>query len=155
MSTYLWQNFLKDSAIRSYIWENIAKFYKVANAEALIEIGPWKWALTKKIKDISENFFVIEKDLTMEEYLLWIGLNPDQIIFQDVLQVDLQTILPKINKNQNSTLVVGNLPYYITSPIFMRNFYDSGWSWIKNHFFSCEKIISLAIIKLVIYDRIS
>ena len=64
MSTYLWQNFLKDSAIRSYIWENIAKFYKIANAQALIEIGPWKGAITKKIKDISENFFVIEKDLT-------------------------------------------------------------------------------------------
>lgn len=118
MSTYLWQNFLKDSAIRSYIWENIAKFYKIANAQALIEIGPWKGAITKKIKDISENFFVIEKDLTMEEHLLAIGLNHDQIIFQDILQVDFQTILSKINKNQNSTLVVGNLPYYITSPIF-------------------------------------
>jgi ribosomal RNA adenine dimethylase len=54
----------------------------------------------------------------MEEHLLGIGLNHDQIIFQDILQVDLETILSNINKNQNSTVVVGNLPYYITSPIF-------------------------------------
>ncbi|MDO4713758.1 MAG: hypothetical protein Q4B28_03815 [bacterium] len=40
MSTYLGQNFLKDSGVRSYIANAIAKYYKALGAECLIEIGP-------------------------------------------------------------------------------------------------------------------
>jgi 16S rRNA A1518/A1519 N6-dimethyltransferase RsmA/KsgA/DIM1 with predicted DNA glycosylase/AP lyase activity len=41
-----------------------------------------------------------------------------RIIWNDVLQVDLETI--KLNYNQ--TLVYGSLPYYITSPIISKFF---------------------------------
>jgi 16S rRNA A1518/A1519 N6-dimethyltransferase RsmA/KsgA/DIM1 with predicted DNA glycosylase/AP lyase activity len=37
--------------------------------EALIEIGPGKGAITKLILDISDNFFVIEKDVSLAQSL--------------------------------------------------------------------------------------
>ena len=58
MSTYLWQNFLKDASIIKSIATSIGHLYEKTWAKALVEIGPWKWAITKKIKDISECFFV-------------------------------------------------------------------------------------------------
>jgi hypothetical protein len=42
MSTYLGQNFLKDSNMRSYIGSAIAKMYEEVQAQALMEIGPGK-----------------------------------------------------------------------------------------------------------------
>lgn len=40
MSTYLGQNFLKDSSMRTYIADMVEKQYSQLNAQALIEIGP-------------------------------------------------------------------------------------------------------------------
>ena len=122
MSTYLGQNFLKDSAMRSYIWSAIAKMYEETGAKALMEIGPGKWAITRKIKDISKDFFVVEKDLTMESHLIEVGLVPNQIVFWDFLEVDVAQKLKVLGKDIEQTLAVWNLPYYITSPIFRKLF---------------------------------
>ena len=69
MWTYLWQNFLIDTKVQNYIADKVSKIYKKNNLEAIIEIGPGKWAITKKIYQISNNFCVIEKDPTMKEHL--------------------------------------------------------------------------------------
>ena len=124
MSTYLGQNFLKDSSMRSYIGSAIAKMYEEVQAQALMEIGPGKWAITRKIKDVSRDFFVVEKDLTMEPYLLEVWLEKKQIVFGDFLEVDVVGQLQGLWKNIKETLAVGNLPYYITSPIFRKLFTD-------------------------------
>ena len=122
MSTYLGQNFLKDSAMRSYIGSAIAKMYEETRAKALMEIGPGKWAITRKIKDISKDFFVVEKDLTMESHLREAGLVQSQIVFWDFLEVDVAQKLQVLGKDIEQTLAVWNLPYYITSPIFRKLF---------------------------------
>ena len=122
MSTYLGQNFLKDSAMRSYIGSAIAKMYEETGAKALMEIGPGKWAITRKIKDISKDFFVVEKDLTMELHLKEAGLVQSQIVFWDFLEVDVAQKLQVLGKDIEQTLAVWNLPYYITSPIFRKLF---------------------------------
>ena len=93
MSTYLWQTFLKDISIIKSIAISIDHLYEKTWAKALVEIGPWRWAITKKIKDISQCFFVIEKDETMKEHLEGIGLTANQIIFWDVLQQDIGHLL--------------------------------------------------------------
>lgn len=118
MSTYLGQNFLKDSAIRSYIGHAIAKMYQITWAQVLIEIWPGKWAITKKIYALSDCFFVVEKDLTMQPYLEEVGLQEHQILFWDILEVDLLDKIHRLGFDFSQTLVVWNLPYYITSPIF-------------------------------------
>lgn len=60
----------------------------------------------------------MEKDLKMKEYLEQI-LSPDQIKFMDVLEANIQNFL---DIDFSKILIVGNLPYYITSPIFRKFF---------------------------------
>lgn len=132
MSTYLWQNFLKDSSIIAFISDAIQKLYHTSGADVLVEIWPWKWAITKKIKRISPSFFVVEKDITMKDHLMSIGLEESQITFWDVLETDIVWLLYNIWKTENQALVVWNLPYYITSPIFKHLFWKEnpellGW----------------------------
>ncbi|MDR3169663.1 MAG: hypothetical protein LBU27_08220 [Candidatus Peribacteria bacterium] len=73
--------------------------------------------MTKLIKDISPNFTVIEKDATMKPGLEEIVQEKGEIIIDDVLKIDVDTEL-----SVSKTLVVGNLPYYITSPILRKFF---------------------------------
>ena len=148
MWSYLWQNFLIDSKIRSYIAEHIAKMYTELWCEALIEIGPGKWAITKLIEGISNHFFVIEKDVSLVQGLecrvqnwvqnkeipklwtihaeLWTHFN---IIQGDVLETDVDELLQDKKLDSKKTLVVWNLPYYITSPI-LRKFF---WNGFQNY----------------------
>lgn len=148
MSTYLGQNFLKDSKMREYIAQAIAKLYKETGAQVLMEIGPGKWAITKKIKDISDHFFVVEKDETMLAHLLEIGLTEQDIVFWDFLQVDIEARISGMNSAIAHTLAVWNLPYYITSPIFRKLFTNWDQAFLGGFFMIqdevWEKIISCA-----------
>ena len=131
MSTYLWQNFLIDSKIRYWIAEKTQFYFLHNNCKNLIEIWPWKWSITKLILDISKKFFLFEKDETLKGTLEkvisqkkdWVA----KIIWWDVLEWDLN----QFKWEENQTFIVGNLPYYITSPI-LRKFFWSGkgeFSW--------------------------
>ena len=120
MWSYLWQNFLVDTKVQNYIAGKVRQIYQENNLQWIVEIWPWKWAITKKIKDISDNFFVVEKDLEMKKHLEQI-LSPDKIKFIDVLEVNIQDFL---DIDFSKILIVGNLPYYITSPIFRKFFGD-------------------------------
>jgi 16S rRNA (adenine1518-N6/adenine1519-N6)-dimethyltransferase len=137
MSTYLGQNFLADQWIRSYIAAAIEKLYNQLSTIALLEIGPGKGAITRKIFDISEHFRVIEKDTSMEQYLLPI-VSREQIVRWDVLQVDVQSLLSSAHIDSCHTLVVWNLPYYITSPI-VRKFFGSGLQDYAGGIFMMQK----------------
>ncbi|MFA6255976.1 MAG: rRNA adenine dimethyltransferase family protein [Candidatus Absconditabacterales bacterium] len=130
MGTYLGQNFLIDSKIRSYIADKISVLYRECECKALIEIGPGKGAITKLIQDISDHFFVIEKDVNLIQNLEFRIQNENKIqnlelIKGDVLEVDVERILEEKKLSPKKTLVVGNLPYYITSPI-LRKFFGNG-----------------------------
>ena len=125
MSTYLWQNFLTDSTIRHRIANKTQDYFSENNCEYLIEIWPWKGSITKLILNISQKFFLFEKDETLKEILEEITTKKEnwfaKIIRWDVLDWDLNQFEWKKDK----TFVVWNLPYYITSPI-LRMFF---WSW--------------------------
>jgi len=134
MWSYLWQNFLIDPKAKNIIAEKIINLYWELGCTTLFEIWPWKWAITKKICNISDNFFVIEKDekmvklleekiYTNEKLKTWLVL--ENIINTDVLDFDFQQIITEKKLNPNQTLIVGNLPYYITSPI-LRKFFGYG-----------------------------
>lgn len=120
MWSYLGQNFLVDTKVQNYIADKIRQIYHENNLQWIVEIWPWKWAITKKIKDISDNFFVVEKDLKMKKYLELI-LSPSQIKFMDVLEANVQDFF---DIDFSKILIVWNLPYYITSPIFRKFFWD-------------------------------
>lgn len=125
MSTYLWQNFLKDVSIIRSIATSIGYLYEKTWAKALVEIWPWKWAITRRIKEISDCFFVVEKDETMKPHLEELGLTESQIIFWDVLEQNIGNLLENRGVKENEAIVVWNLPYYITSPIFKHLFWKN------------------------------
>ena len=110
--------------MRTRIAERIAKLYRELDCEAIVEIGPGKGSITKKIVDLSPNLILIEKDETMREHLT--PLSARDIIFGDVLETDIAAELIKRGLNPVKTLVVGNLPYYITSPIMRQCFGAQG-----------------------------
>ena len=127
MSTYLWQNFLTDSSVRHRIADKTQSFFSDNKCQNLIEIWPWKWSITKLILDISDNFTLFEKDETLKDILEEVLSNKikweAKIIRWDVLDWDLD----QFKWEKDKTFVVGNLPYYITSPI-LRKFFGS-WLW--------------------------
>ena len=128
MWTYLGQNFLIDSKIRSYIADKILALYHQLWCEALIEIWPGKWSITKLIAHISGNFFMIDKDPTFIEN--WeLKIENWKFILGDILDVPVEKILKEKNISPKKTLLVGNLPYYITSPILRKFFTTQGFAW--------------------------
>ena len=122
MGTYLGQNFLTDSKIRHRIGDKTKELFEKTWAKNLIEIWPGRGSLTILIKDIAQHFILFEKDTTLQEKLEEIlsENHNAKIIFGDVLEKEIQKewITP------NETFIVGNLPYYITSPILKKFFAD-------------------------------
>ena len=148
MSTYLWQNFLKDSTYTIFIAQKVAQFSDRFGLEQCIEIGPGKGALTKKlIQIVRKPLLLLEKDetllgqlqatidATIEKNLVSEDLSPEQLLqnlqihkptikMGDALQLNVAWELEKIWRDARQTVVVGNLPYYITSPLLTKFF---GW----------------------------
>ena len=127
MWTYLWQNFLIDAKIRSYIADKILALYHEIWCEALIEIWPWKGSITKLIQNISDHFFVVDMDPTFHDN--WqLMIDNGEFILSDILVLDVEAMLKEKNLSPEKTLVVWNLPYYITSPI-LRKFFERWSQW--------------------------
>ncbi len=135
MSTYLWQNFLTDYKIKKYIFGKISDFIKKQNPQYLVEIWPWKGALTKEILKLNTNIILIEKDtnlipildkLIIQNNYKSIWKKSKSIIYQ---KNNLQLILINddilnINFNFENYILFWNLPYYITSPILKKFFFE-------------------------------
>lgn len=144
VSSYLWQNFLIDTKVKEYIFQQIRKIYQENSLQAIIEIWPWKWAITKKIVWISDNLFLLEKDPEMVKILNQkieekeLDLKRDNIMNIDVLEQDVHFFLKEKNIDPKKTLIVWNLPYYITSPILRKFFWSGekeyfGWFFMIQH----------------------
>ena len=128
MWSYLGQNFLRDTRVQNFIADKVKKLSDTYKTNTTIEIGPWKWAITKKICNISPHFFVVETDEKMIKILQDsenIALEKQQIIHQSIMDFSIPDFFKKQKLDTNKTLIVGNLPYYITSPI-LRMFFGNG-----------------------------
>lgn len=90
---------------------------KIANAACgdhcplLIEIGPGRGALTALLAPRTESMVAIELDPPLVDYIRFYYPSVE-VIHSDVLNVDLS--------QWGTCNIVGNLPYYITSPIIDR-----------------------------------
>lgn len=130
MPSYLGQNFLKDSTYTILIAQKVAQLCDALKIEQCIEIGPGKWALTKKLIAIVDRPLVLlEKDETLVPHLQQFLNNPENkkidLIMGDALGLDTASLLDQKWRNPIQTIVVGNLPYYITSPLITKFF----WWW--------------------------
>ncbi|MBD3184778.1 16S rRNA (adenine(1518)-N(6)/adenine(1519)-N(6))-dimethyltransferase, partial [Candidatus Poribacteria bacterium] len=113
------QNFLIDRNILDYI----AKSINPQPQDTVIEIGAGTGILTYELSESPANVIAIEIDEGLFEILISRFADKDNVnlIKDDILTINLSDIV-ELNSisHQNPIKVVGNLPYYITTPILMK-----------------------------------
>ena len=107
----LGQNFLVDNNIINKIVDEIT----ASSEDLIIEIGPGRGALTKKLKYKNANLICYELDQDLKPLLAELEDNKTKIIYQDILKANIIEDIRNIK--YSNIFLVGNLPYYITTPI--------------------------------------
>lgn len=110
MGQRLGQHFL----VRQSILQRIAEAACPEKGEVVLEIGPGRGALTSHLLARAERVVAVEIDPVLVQYLRAEFRDKPRLtlIEADVLKADL--------KSWGAVTVVGNLPYYITSPILQK-----------------------------------
>ncbi len=110
----LGQNFLIDKNIQN----KIIRACDLTKEDIVLEIGSGKGDLTAQLAQSAKVVYAVEIDRRMYPFLqLALGDNSNcQIIKSDILKFDLSKFL-KNNKVRRKIKVIGNIPYYISSPI--------------------------------------
>lgn len=136
----LWQHFLVDQDVLQQMQNSLAEIKSTYGLKHCLEIGPGQWALTKRLKSVfpTEQIFAFEADLTLEKKIAKF-FPLEQVVWGDVLEqvVKPQYDVVSINWSDtwfvvDQTLIAGNLPYYITSPI-LRKFFEQ-WMFTIGRF---------------------
>ena len=115
------QHFLSDKPVLDRIADTVLWLQVELWCESLVEVGPGQWVLTKLIVDNFSTVRLLEIDKVLKPYLTPFTSS----------HLDLEIIRWDVLNNKDTgiviqdTLVVGNLPYYITSPIFRKFFCPS------------------------------
>ena len=107
----LGQNFLINDTIK----ENIVSLLNVKENDLIIEIGPGMGAITQYLVKKNCKVICIEIDTDMKNYLSKYENDKCKVIYEDILNCNLHKLLE--NEEYDNLYIVGNLPYYITSPI--------------------------------------
>ena len=107
----LGQNFLVDNNIIEKI---IGEITSDSN-DLIVEIGPGMGALTKRLKEKGSFLIAYEVDKDLENILSEFEDDRTKIIWQDFLECNIKEDIKDIKYNK--LFIVGNLPYYITTPI--------------------------------------
>lgn len=108
------QNFLQDAAIINDIVSSI----NPSEDDLIIEIGPGGGALTRLLVKYNSNMFAYEIDTDTKEYLSSLENEKFQVIYDDFLERNIIDDLKNIK--YNDLYIIGNLPYYITTPIIKK-----------------------------------
>ena len=127
----LGQNFLTDSSAARRIVEALGD----VSESTVVEIGPGRGVLTSLLVGRAQHVIAIELDRVLGAQLrMKYAHQPGiEVLEGDVLTIDFDSLLrrPRVAGDANHRFpiparVVGNLPYYITSPILQRllSFHD-------------------------------
>ncbi len=115
------QNFLIDKQVLNNIGDSI----NATEEDLIIEIGPGMGALTRVLKEKKSNLICFEIDRDLIPTLKSLEDSKTKIINEDILKVDFKNIISQYSFNK--LYIVGNLPYYITTPI-IKHIIDSNVS---------------------------
>lgn len=107
------QNFLTDGKYLSQLLNSL----EINSNSNCLEIGPGKGAISFPIANKAKKLTAIEIDRDAIEYLTNKGL-PDnlQLINMDILQFDISSII----EDNTKLIIIGNLPYNLTSMIILK-----------------------------------
>ncbi len=132
----LGQNFLVDKNISRKIISCVTHFRR---SKTLVEIGAGSGIMTEPLSGIYEKIYAIEIDKRMTEILnskFPQGSNVE-VFFKDILKLDFNEITnEKID-------IFGNIPYYITGPIFLKLFKCK--AQIKTIFITIQKELAVRL----------
>jgi 16S rRNA (adenine1518-N6/adenine1519-N6)-dimethyltransferase len=108
----LGQHFLNDRRIL----ERIADALQLTGAETVVEIGPGRGTLTAILLERAARVVAVELDAKLAALLRarWAGETRFELIEGDVLRTDLAAAAA------GDFALVGNVPYYITTPILFQ-----------------------------------
>ena len=106
------QHFLSDTRILTAIVDALGP----GTADTVVEIGPGRGSLTEILAERSGRVVGIEIDRALTEHLRkkFADKSNVEIVQADVLETDLATV------GGNEFLLIGNVPYYITTPIVFK-----------------------------------
>ncbi len=107
----LGQKFLIDKNVISKIVTEVF----ACNDDLIVEIGPGRGALTKELKKYNSNILCYELDRDLKNILQALEDDKTKIVWQDFLKSNIKEDIKDIKYNK--LYIVGNLPYYITTPI--------------------------------------
>lgn len=105
------QNFLTNEKVANQIVNSINPTSK----DLIIEIGPGAGAITKKLQKYDANILAFEIDKDTSKYLNKIENEKTKVVYCDFLTEDITKHINNIN--YDNLYIIGNLPYYITTPI--------------------------------------
>ncbi len=113
----LGQNFLTSPSARQRIVEALGDI----SLSTVLEIGPGRGALTDLLATRARRLIAVELDRVLAPRLTaaWAHARHVRILQADILELDLTTVLEKPDEK---LVIVGNLPYYITSDILLHLF---------------------------------
>ena len=116
-SKSLGQNFLSDKNIIDAIIEGS----EIGAEDLVIEIGPGMGVLTAAAAECASRVVAVEIDRHLIPILTETLENYDnvEIINADVMKTDLSEVVEKY-RTSGKVRIIGNLPYYITTPIVMK-----------------------------------
>mgnify|MGYP000998938170 FL=1 len=116
----LGQNFLNDQNVIDKIVEGS----EIDGQTLVVEIGPGEGALTTELVEVAGHVIAIELDDRLIPILRTkFALHDNfEVIHEDVLSVDIKSIVSEnmAKRGLTKTRIVGNLPYYITTPIITK-----------------------------------
>lgn len=116
----LGQNFLIDENVIN----NIVKEIGILPDSLVVEIGPGQGALTKLLVKEAKNVVAYEIDKDCIDILeREIKTSNLDLINKDILKANIKEDLSKYNYKH--LYIVGNLPYYITTPIMLKLIHDN------------------------------
>lgn len=108
----LGQNFLTDPSIA----DRIVGAANLSAEDQVVEIGPGKGVLTKRMAALAKRVVAVELDEQLKEVQDFSGCTNIEVVWGDFLKIDWKT-LPL---EPGPVKVVANIPYYITSPIIQK-----------------------------------
>jgi 16S rRNA (adenine1518-N6/adenine1519-N6)-dimethyltransferase len=109
MPRRLGQHFLRASSV-----DRLLRAIDPRGSESFLEIGPGAGALTLPLAARSRTVIAVELDASLAARLRERAPANVRIVTGDALQVDLRELAPE------GTRLVGNLPYYVSSPLLRR-----------------------------------
>ncbi len=120
----LGQNFLQDEEVIGKILDGS----DIGPEDLVIEVGPGSGALTVEAARRAGRLVAVELDSRLIPVLKAALVNADnaEIINGDILKTDIAALI-RDNRGTGKVRIIGNLPYYITTPIIMK-FLEEGES---------------------------